>query len=69
MIPNVFTSTEQWVHIAWIKEANEYRFYKNGELVMSKPAPKTVQLSSKYRVGHIDNYFVGSMDEVRPCCE
>ena len=64
VVPHVFTSTDEWTAIAWVKEGEQYRFYRNGELVFSSKAPKTVQLSKKYRIGHNDNYFVGLIDEV-----
>ncbi|MFB2892410.1 hypothetical protein ACE1CI_05630 [Aerosakkonemataceae cyanobacterium BLCC-F50] len=40
-LDNFFTAENEWVHITWVKAGKEYKFYRNGELFATKPAPET----------------------------
>ena len=52
-------------HVVWTKLGTDYTFYKNGEQFDSvQPAAQNVQLSDNYWIGHVDNYFTGTIDEV-----
>ena len=52
-------------HVVWTKIGTDYTFYKNGEQFDSvQPAAQNVQLSDNYWIGHVDNYFTGTIDEV-----
>ncbi|MDJ0717264.1 MAG: neuraminidase-like domain-containing protein [Prochloraceae cyanobacterium] len=66
-IPNFFTSANEWVHVIWIKNGNEYRFYRNGQLFATRPAPQELYINSasKYWIGKVDNYWQGQIAEVR----
>src|SRR6185503_10987528 len=37
-----FFEDDAWVHVAWVKRARIYEFYKNSELIATRPAPKAV---------------------------
>lgn len=67
IIPNVFTATDQWVHITWVKNGTASTFYKNGTAVSSNvPGPSTFYESdNNYNFGGIDNYFKGKLDDIR----
>ena len=65
MVPGIFKKTSEWVHIAWVKQGSELRFYRNGQKVHTFPnAPAEIELSDKYNIGHNDNFFVGNIGEV-----
>jgi len=65
-LDNFFTTTDEWLHIAWVKDETSYKFYKNGLLIDdTQIAPITVYLNSAYHIGKVDNYFEGQLDEVR----
>jgi hypothetical protein len=65
VLSNFFVAKDQWVHIAWVKEGSENRFYRNGELFATKPAPKTFYTAkTSYFIGRVDNFFAGEMTEV-----
>jgi ribosomal protein L39E len=65
VLSNFFTALDQWVHIAWVKQGSEYRFYRNGELFATKPAPATFYTAAtSYLIGRVDNFFAGQMTEV-----
>ncbi len=65
VLSNFFAAKDQWVHIAWVKEGGEYRFYRNGELFATKPAPKTFySAKTSYFIGRVDNFFAGEITEV-----
>ena len=55
-------------HVVWTKRGSNYYFYKAGDLYSpggTQPAATNVQLSDNYWVGHVDNYFTGTIDEVQ----
>ena len=52
VVPAVFKSTSEWVHIAWVKQGTQLKFYRNGFLVSTFPnAPAEVELSDRYNIG------------------
>lgn len=67
ILENFFEAPNQWVHIAWVKQGKEYRFYRNGELFATKPAPEIFYSDnhSNYWIGRVDNFFPGEMTDVR----
>jgi hypothetical protein len=77
ILSNFFDGLEQrWVHIAWVKDGNEYRYYRNGELVRTQPAPERIYTEkTTYWFGKIGGgqpleppnigYFEGQMSEIR----
>lgn len=61
-----FEATNQWVHVAWVKQGKEYRFYRNGELFATKPAPEVFYTNeSSYWIGRVDNFFPGEITNVQ----
>lgn len=62
-----FFPTDDWVHVAWVKDGAESRFYRNGALVATRPAPPQVFTvpGGDYWIGKIDNNFRGRMAAVR----
>ena len=55
----------QYQHVVWTKIGVESQFYKNGEKFGDViAAPEHVQLSERYWIGRVDNYFTGTIDEV-----
>ncbi|MCG5644308.1 YDG domain-containing protein, partial [Flavobacteriaceae bacterium LSUCC0859] len=57
----------EWFHIAWVKSGALTYFYINGKLVIDgNPAPTSLYVEPQnYRLGYINNYFKGQLDEVR----
>jgi hypothetical protein len=65
-IENVFNTINQWVQITWVKEGTESRFYRNGRLLLTAPAPTNiVGTDSGYYLGRADIYFTGKLDEIQ----
>ncbi len=66
LIHNFFQVENEWIHITWVKQATEYRFYRNGELLITKPAPELFYTNhhTGYWMGRVDNFFWGEMAEV-----
>lgn len=65
---NFFTNTETWYHIVWTKRGDISTFYKNGTQVatdVAAPATFYNNADTKYRIGMVDNYWKGSIDDVR----
>lgn len=64
---NFFTSTDQWVHIAWVKKGTEYNVYRNGTLFATKPAPENfyTDQNTSYWIGRVDNFLIGKIADVR----
>lgn len=54
-----------WTHMALVKEGTEYRFYVNGELVLTEAAPAQINIVGAYQIGYVDNYFAGKIDDIR----
>ena len=56
-----------YVHAAWTAKAGENnRFYKNGAITSdgTVPAAAYVDLHDVYDIGRVDNWFIGTIDEV-----
>ncbi|MFM7016252.1 MAG: LamG-like jellyroll fold domain-containing protein [Bacteroidota bacterium] len=65
LVDNVFVANT-WVHVAWVKSGTNYKVYKNGVQIASRNAPATVLLpNANFTIGKLDNYFNGTLDEVR----
>ncbi|MEB3829296.1 LamG domain-containing protein [Phormidium sp. CCY1219] len=69
-----FPAVQSWVHITWVKDGGESRFYRNGDPVAKKPAPdRFSRPQSDYWVGKLggritqthESFFAGKMAEVR----
>lgn len=54
-----------WTHLALVKDNTEYRFYVNGQLVLTKEAPEHINITGAYQIGYINNYFAGKIDDIR----
>lgn len=67
IISDVFDSTGEWYHVAWVKDGSEYRFYLDGELIHTETGNPAIGLNtnSTYNLGYIDNYVSGFIDECR----
>ncbi|QLQ31696.1 MAG: LamG domain-containing protein [Candidatus Thiothrix singaporensis] len=53
-----------WVHVSWVKDGEEYRIYRNSELVHTMPAPPvvaTTQYGDVYRIGRVDRNWTGQL--------
>jgi hypothetical protein len=63
---NSFFVANEWIHVTWTNDASNYKFYKNGNLVATDPAPDTFNALDNigYEIGRVDNYFNGQIDEV-----
>jgi hypothetical protein len=66
VIPSFFQEMGKWVHVAWVKQGTTYRFYRNGVLVHTAPAPATVFTApGPYWVGRVDSFWNGRLAAVR----
>ena len=67
LLNNFFLNTTDWVHIAWVKDGTQYRFYRNGTLFATKTAPAQLYVSptTDYWIGAVDNYLNGQLANVR----
>lgn len=67
ILNNFFNVANQWIHVAWVKQGTEYKFYRNGELFATQPAPQEfyTKESSEYYIGKVDNFWHGEIAEVR----
>ena len=67
ILANFFVDREKWIHITWVKQGSDYKFYRNGELFATKPAPETFYSNKEtgYCLGRVDNYsWFGEMANV-----
>ena len=66
-LPGFFQGVNSWVHIAWVKEGAVYRFYRNGSLVATRPAPAQCYFDpSGFNIGRAaKSFWKGSVDLVR----
>ncbi len=66
ILDGFFTQANEWVHVAWIKDGTQYKFYRNGVLFGTpQTAPVTFYNSSQdYWIGRVDNFFDGNLDDV-----
>ncbi|MFB2892409.1 LamG domain-containing protein [Aerosakkonemataceae cyanobacterium BLCC-F50] len=62
---NFFEVKDQWIHITWVKQGIEYRFYRNGQLFATKPAPDSFYTNkhSSYWIGKADTFWDGQIAE------
>ncbi|PYS95997.1 MAG: hypothetical protein DMF65_13585 [Acidobacteria bacterium] len=67
ILNNFFTSEGVWVHVAWVKDAAQYKFYRGGELFAAKDAPTQFNrgTSGNYWLGKIDNFWKGQLAHAR----
>jgi microcystin-dependent protein len=67
IIPNFFAKAGEWVHVAWVKQGEQYTFYRNGELFATKEAPAQFQRNAaeKYWVGKVDVFWTGRLAHAR----
>lgn len=56
---------DKWNHIAMVKSGTSFYVYINGKQEVSATVSSTVKVTGNYRIGLIDNYFSGLIDEVR----
>ena len=57
---------DRWTHVALVKDGTEFRVYLDGALAVTTVAPNKVNISTDtYHIGRVNNYFSGSVDEVR----
>ncbi|WP_323245202.1 LamG domain-containing protein, partial [Nodularia spumigena] len=68
-LDNFFDQAETWVHVAWVKDGNRFRFYKNGvEFAVVEDVPEKLYSypSSNYQFGKVgQDFFSGHLAEVR----
>lgn len=72
LVNNVFSDTDTWYHIAWVKDGTESRIYIDGFLVETYTLSANVHVNSTYSLGAIETASMGSyyksdqfMDELR----
>lgn len=58
-----FIAKNQWVHITWVKAGTEYKFYRDGELFATKPAPSRICIKGtrKYWIGRSETFWNGQI--------
>ena len=65
---NFFQSANEWVHVTWLKDGNEYRLYRNGILIHTDSAPNQVYMNANtdYKFGRVNNPlgFEGILDDI-----
>jgi len=68
-LDNFFDQAETWVHVAWVKDGNRFKFYKNGvEFAVVEDVPEKLYSdpSSNYQFGKVgEDFFSGQLAEVR----
>ncbi|MDD7805546.1 MAG: hypothetical protein PUP46_08315 [Endozoicomonas sp. (ex Botrylloides leachii)] len=63
---NTFFKKNQWSHVAWIKKEEDYFFYKDGVLLLSrKGVPGTLHSKSNNWIGRVDGYFKGEINDLQ----
>lgn len=66
LLAGFFTAAGRWTHLTWVKDGTEYRFYRDGALFATRPAPDEVYSSDwELFVGWVDNGWVGQLCDVR----
>lgn len=66
ILNNFFIQANEWVHLTWVKEGTTYRFYRNGALFATQPAPvKFYTTTASYWIGKIDQFWNGKIAHVR----
>ena len=64
-LTNAVVSQDKWSHLAMVKSGTTLYIYVNGKLEVNTTVSSTVKVVGNYRIGYIDNYFSGLIDEVR----
>ncbi len=64
---NFFSSINTWYHVVWVKKGTESKFYRDGILIHtgSSPSQFYTNTASEYWLGKINNYWDGTIDEVK----
>jgi type II secretory pathway pseudopilin PulG len=66
IVSNFFINTNIWHFVVWVKNNNNYFLYRNGFLLDTGVAPTNFYTANTtYRIGYVDNYWNGLIDEVR----
>jgi microcystin-dependent protein len=67
VLANFFTRAGEWVHVAWVKEGTQYRFYRGGQLFATHAAPEELARDDKpgYFVGRADSFWRGQLAHAR----
>jgi type II secretory pathway pseudopilin PulG len=66
IVSNFFINTNIWHFVVWVKNNNNYFLYRNGFLLDTDVAPTNFYTANTtYRIGYVDNYWNGLIDEVR----
>jgi hypothetical protein len=67
ILENFFENDNEGVHLAWVKQGTEYRFYRNGELFATRAAPQKfyTHKDSGYWIGRVDNFWRGQIGDVQ----
>lgn len=62
-LDNFFVVKNQWVHITWVKQGTEYKFYRDGKLFATKPAPNKIYTNrnTTYWIGRESNFWWGKI--------
>lgn len=63
---NFFEEQDKWIHVAWVKEGSEFRFYRNGVFFDKRAAPETFYTTNtSYWIGRVDALWKGQISEVQ----
>lgn len=62
---NNFFVANEWTHLAWVKSGTSNAVYRNGQLVITYTSVSQLNVPGSYNFGKIDNFFSGSLDEIR----
>ncbi len=64
-VTNVVMTVNKWYHVALVYSSATLYLYLNGEIISTTAAVSGANIEGNYRIGNIDNYFGGNIDEVR----
>lgn len=68
VLEQFFEQADAWVHVAWVNDGEQYRFYRNGKLfhtVEEGPAHFSAPADTPYWVGRVGHVWAGQLAEVR----
>ena len=67
LLPGFFQGVNSWVHLTWVKAGTVYRFYRNGSLFSTRPAPAALYIEpSGFNLGRAGrSFWSGQLDLVR----
>ena len=67
LLPGFFQGVNSWVHLTWVKEGSVYRFYRNGNLFGTRPAPAAFYIEpTGFHLGRAGkSFWNGALDLVR----